>query len=150
MGLKSLGISLVLIMVGSFAAIMFAIGFAQDNGATQSLGDDPFIDELSSNLSSNLGQYGSDAEDAVVSFSNSTPTVGSDSLQIESTANNWRSGLSSGARSLNNVLTYILNTVFGGSSSQNNFMLVFGVVSALIVILAILYAWAWIRGGIFD
>lgn len=147
MAIKDLAISLVLIGLFAFALLSFGIGLAADNNANQSISDDPRINTFQENVSNQLGSYNTQVQGSSEVFSEDTPTVGGESLQLTSVSKIWSSIVSIPKAVYSLTIGLILDKIFGGTGSS--FAIVFTVISSILVVLIILFSWAWIRGGIF-
>lgn len=147
MAIKDLAISLVLIGLFAFALLSFGIGLAADNNANQSISDDPRINTFQENVSNQLGSYNTQVKGSSKVFSEDTPTVGGESLQLTSVSKIWSSIVSIPKAVYSLTIGLILDKIFGGTGSS--FAIVFTVISSILVVLIILFSWAWIRGGIF-
>lgn len=147
MGIKSLGIVLMLSGILAFALINFGIQFASDNGALQSIADDNLLSNFKNNVSNNLGGYNSQVDSASTSFGNSTPTIGAASLETTSVFTIWKNFVKGPKIIYEASIGLALNKIFGGTDQSNQFRIVGIVLTGIIVMVIIIYAWAFIKGA---
>ncbi len=144
-GIKQIGLSLLMVGVFVFAMLNFGVNLATDNNANQSISDNPSVGNFIGNLSTNLDSYDEQVNASQESFSRSKPTVGGESLQIESVASIWSTLLTIPFTLFNLTLGFILTNIFGGSGG--GFAFVFTIILAAVSAVILLYAWKWIRSG---
>ena len=144
-GIRQVGLSLLAIGVFVFAMLNFGVDLASDNNANQSISDNPSIGNFIGNLSTNLDNYDEQVNASQESFSKSKPTVGGESLQIESVASIWKTLISIPFALYNLTLGFILTNIFGGSGG--GFAFIMTILLAGLSAVIILFAWKWIRSG---
>lgn len=144
-GIKGIILSFVAIGIFAFAIISFGVKFGGENQVNASLSNIEGLEAFNNTLSSNINAYSSQVNSSEVSFSKSEPTVGGESLQIESTASIWKNLIAIPKAMYSSTLGFILDNIFGGSGGE--FSPIFTLITAIIVGIIILYAWKWIRGG---
>lgn len=142
-GLKSLAISFTLVGIFVFAMLFFGIQLASDNASNQSIADDASVGVFRTTLNSTFITYSDQINASESSFSNTEPTVGVLGLQLVSVSSIWKSIVTLPILIYRLTLGLIVEKIFG----DINFFPVFTIMTALVVLVAVLYAWKWIRGG---
>lgn len=142
-GFRSIIITFLLIGLVSLSFIMFLTKFEIDNSISGGLATDSGIINLSSQLNSSLITYSNDSNSSIAAFTNSEPTVGAESLQLTSVSGIWNTMIRIPYIIYKSTLGYIFDNVFGDSG----FAIVMTTLTSIAIIVFVLYAWKWIRGG---
>jgi hypothetical protein len=146
MGFKGLMISLLLVGLFTISLISFSGNNTINNGGNESIFDDSEISSLNQSLRSNFNQFESDSGGSSQSFSNDTPKIGTESIQIGSITSIWKTMITAPKAVYQVTQNYIVGTLFDGVE----FAVIFTTIIAILVVVIILYAWQLIRTGAFD
>lgn len=146
MGFKSLMISLLLVGLFTVSLITFSGNNTINNGGNESIFNDPKISSLNQSLRSNLGQYQTDAGASSQSFSNDTPIIGGESIQVGSITSIWKTIITAPKAVYQVTSNYVVNTLF----DSIEFAVIFTTIIAILVVVIVLYAWQLIRTGVSD
>lgn len=137
-------ISLSFITLFTIAIISFATYMAYDNNSPVNVANDPEINNLSSNLNSNAGQFKSEAETSYASIINSTIEPGSDTTK---SAGQYSYTSNSTTKTATNIIEIGYKKIFGSSNGTAIFLTTF---LGLIVIITFAYLIKLWRTGLSD
>jgi len=137
-------ISLITIAVFAFAIISFSIGFANDNGSSINIANDPQVISMKVGVEGNLSQSATESESTYTSIINSTiapgstTTTGSGQYAITS---------SSSIGATRNILLLGYQKIFGSDNEFGIFMTLFLSLITFVTILYVVKIW---RAGLPD
>lgn len=144
-GIKQIIINLSLVGLFLIAFVFFALGTAANNHANQSIANVPGMSGLSQSLQTTLGQTINDANDSNTAFANTQPTSGSSLGPVyDSVSAIWNTVTIVPKTIYTLTLGVIIDNIFGGNP---NVKLIANVLTGLLIIVVILYAYLWIRLG---
>lgn len=131
-GLRPLLVGILLAGLFAFALISGGIMMATNNGASQSIGDDPALSSYKSGLETTLGEAQENANASIEAIGESPISVIPGSFVFDAIAGVWKT--------LKVVPVTIYNLTFGLASEKifgSTFAVVFGTLAAIIIILII-------------
>lgn len=144
MGLKGTVINLLLVGVFAFALITGGIMLGTNNNADQNIGDSPALSAYRADINDTLSDAHSDANSSLESVGKSPITLVTGLFIFDAIGGVWKT--------LKVVPVTIYNLTFGVAKEQlfgNSpaFDVVFGVLSAILIIVIIFGVWKWIASG---
>lgn len=131
-GIKPLLIGMLLSGLFAFALISGGIMLAQNNHSNNNIGDDPALSDYKNSLETNLEKANTDANDSLNALSDSPISVISGFAILDAAYSVWKT--------LKVVPSTIYNLTFGLTKNKifgSPFVIVFGLISAIILILII-------------
>lgn len=111
--------SLVLLSLYSICVIMYAVGFAIDNGTAINLANDPSFSNYQVNAQSNLSEFNIETNSSSFAFAQSTISGGD---QTTVTGGQFKIGLGSLLMSVKMISSVINEKIFGGDVAFGIFM----------------------------
>jgi len=138
----SLTVSITMIVLFSIAIFGFAIGFGNDNEADMNIGSDTSVASVYGSNKGNASQFSTEAEDTYTSILETTIAEGSDSLPSAAPFSPTKGSL---MKSVTNVITLPVNSIFGGWGSP--FGIFFTTLISIVVIMFALYLLKTLRGN---
>lgn len=146
MGFKSLMISLLLVGLFTVSLITFSGNNTINNGGNTSILNDSSVGKLTSNLTTQFSRYQTDAGASSGAFSNDTPVIGSESIQVGSITSIWKTMISMPKAVFQTTSNYVIGTLF----DSVEFTIIFTTIIAILIVVIVLYAWQLIRTGVSD
>ena len=136
-------ITTVLLMIGLFsiALITFATNFANDNGATISVGSDSSLNTVKSNSTSNVNEFYSGSSTSYDAFQTSTIET---QTQASEGGTQFKVTPTSSLKMFKSSMTAAWDKIFGSDSGFG--IILTGVIGLMGVIIA-LYGWKAWKGG---
>ena len=145
-GIKGVIIGLLLVGMYALAMFMFFNNTAADNSSNISIGSDSKVNASLSNITNSLNSYGKDTNSTQNAFTTSNPQIVAESLIFTSVGSIWKTMVNIPYVVYTVTLGLIFDKIFGDAG----FAVFFGLLSSIILVIIIGYAWAWIRSGIFE
>lgn len=131
-GLKPLIVGLLLSGLFAFALITSGIMIANSNHASHSIGDDPAIASYKNSLEGTLNQAQENANSSIEAIGESSISVIPGAYIFDAIAGVWKTLKVVPVTIYNLTIGLLKNKIFG-----NNFNVVFGIFSAILIILII-------------
>lgn len=145
MGFKDIFISLILISAVAMALLTFAINFGIENGAKDNIINDSTIRDSVKDINDTLVSTSNDANSSSQTFKKGSENqvVGQEAIQVESITDVKDTLITSPYGAFKITLNLIFVKIFGDSA----FSVMFGLVTAIVLGLIIIYGWKLIRLG---
>lgn len=152
MGLKDIVIGIVLFTLFVFAILNFGIQFPLENGASQTILNNTRIAEYNTAVEGNLSLTEPQFNVSQNVFTR-TPQSEGQTQEFFNPLSLRSIGL--GIISVPKIIFFLTidlvqDTIFGGDSSQNKFIIILGILGSLTFVIATLYIVRWIRSGEVD
>lgn len=145
-GIKQIILSLLFVGIFILALIAFGSNLATTNNANQSILDYQPIGNSYGNLTNTLVDYSDDANGANAAMTNSTPTTSAGLLgtTLDATATIWNTITIVPKTIYALTLGLVFDSIFGAGSGYAIFVTL---LTAILIIVVILYAVYWLRIG---
>lgn len=142
-GFRGLIISLLLVGLFAIALINGGILLAALNSPNQTIANDAAIMDYASELNSTLEDVYTDANSSETSFTVSPLTTTTSIPFVDAVGGIWKTLKKTPTTVWNLSVNYIFIKIFGSAA----YAIVFGVISAIMLIIIIFAVWEWISTG---
>jgi len=140
---RPLVVGLLLAGLFAFALINAGLLISINNGANQSIGDDPAISSYSESLEETLLEANENANATETAFGSSPITLTTGSLVFDAVGGIWKTMKEVPVTVYNLTFGLIATKIFGDES----YGVVFGVIGAILMMTIIFGIWKWVTTG---
>jgi len=144
MGEKDMIIGFALIFLFSIGLINFAIMFGEDNSAIINIANKSSVASFRSSGTNEMVSYSGETNETFDAFQQSEIT---DDSETTRTGSVFKNSVSSPWVAFKLVTTMIKKEIFGITSEDNSFLVIFTTIIGLLLTISALYIWKTWKGG---